>query len=118
MTEKIDEKELNALKVDIANLREKIAALTAGLKKLAQTKPAGSYAESDHEAREQGGSADDRHGESAWTDFQYTFGEARVQFDKVLKVLEGEIRRHPLVGGMAAFGLGFIIAKRWYRESK
>jgi hypothetical protein len=88
MTEKTHEKELDGLKADIASLREEMAALAAGAKK------------------------------GAWTDFQHTLDEAWGRNEKIMKDLAAEIERHPLVGSMAAFGLGFIIAKLWYRGSK
>jgi hypothetical protein len=118
MTEKTHEKELDALKADIASLREEIAALATGVKKLAETKTAEPHAEGEHEASKQGGPANGGHGHGAWTDFQHTLDEARAQGEKVVKDLAAEIERHPLVGSMAAFGLGFIIAKLWYRGSK
>jgi hypothetical protein len=118
MTEKTHEKELDALKADIASLREEITALATGVKKLAETKAAEPHAEGEHEAGKQGGPDNGGHGHGEWTDFQYTLDEARAQGEKVVKDLAAEIERHPLVGSMAAFGLGFIIAKLWYRGSK
>ena len=37
---------------------------------------------------------------------------------KVAKSLADQIEQHPLIGGMAAFGLGFVIAKWLFRSSK
>jgi hypothetical protein len=88
MTEKTREKERDALKADIASLRKDIAVLAAGAKKFART------------------------------DFQHTLDEAWTQGEKIVKELVAEIERHPRVGSMAAFGLGFIIAKLWYGGSK
>ena len=118
MTEKTHEKELDALKADIANLREEIAALAAGVKKFAATKAAEPHVEGEPEASKQGGPANGGHGHGAWTDFQQTLDEAWARNEKVIKDLAAEIERHPLVGSMAAFGLGFIIAKLWYGGSK
>lgn len=118
MTEKTREKELDALKADIANLREEIAALATGVKKFAETKAAGPHAEGEPEATRQKGPAKSEQGRGAWTDFQHTLDEAWVRNEKIMKDLATEIERHPLVGSMAAFGLGFIIAKLWYGGSK
>lgn len=118
MTEKTPEKELDALKAGFASLREELAALAAGVKKFGETKSAGPHAEGEHEASQQGGPANGGRGHDAWTDFQHTLDEARAQGEKVVKELAAEIERHPLVGSMVAFGLGFIIAKLWYRGSK
>ena len=49
MTEKTHEKELDARKADIASLREEIAALATGVKKLAETKAAEPHAEGEDE---------------------------------------------------------------------
>jgi len=118
MTEKRDEKELESLKVSIGTLREEIAAVAAGLKTLAGTKPAYIDPEREGQAGKEGGPANGAQWDSAWTDFHNTFNEARGQGEKVIKELAGEIKRHPLVYSAAAFGLGFIIVKLWYNESK
>ena len=118
MTERTHEKELDALKGDIASLREEIAALATGVKKLAETKATEPHAEGEPKATQQGGPANGGHGHGAWTDVQHTLDEAWARNEKVIKDLADEIERHPLVGSMAAFGLGFIIAKLWYGGSK
>ena len=118
MTERTHEKELDALKADIASLREEIAALAAGAKKFAKTKAAESHAEGDHETSKQRDPANGWDVHDAWTDFQRRLDEAWTQNEKLIKDLAAEIERHPLVGSMAAFGLGFIIAKLWYGGRK
>jgi hypothetical protein len=118
MTEKTREKELDELKADIASLREEIAALAAGVKKFAERKAAEPHVEGEHEATQQGCPGNGGQGHGAWTDFQHTLDEAWAQGEKVVKELAAEIERHPLAGSMAAFGLGFIIAKLWYRGNK
>jgi hypothetical protein len=118
MTEKTREKELDELKADIASLRQEIAALATGVKKFAETKAAEPHAEGEHETTQQEGPANGGHGHGAWTDFQHTLDEAWVRNEKIMEDLATEIERHPLVGSMAAFGLGFIIAKLWYRGRK
>lgn len=118
MTEKTREKELDALKADIASLHEEIAALAAGAKRFSETKAAEPHVEGEHETTHQEGSAHREQGQGAWTDFQHTLDEAWVRNEKIMKDLAVEIERHPLLGSLAAFGLGFIIAKLWYKGSK
>ncbi len=118
MKERTHEKELDALKVDLATLREEIAALAAGAKKFAKTKAAESHAEGDHETTQQESSANSEEGPGAWTDFQHRLDEAWTKNEQFIKDLTADIERHPLVGSIAAFGLGFIIAKLWYGGRK
>ena len=114
MKDKTREKELDKLKAGIAGLREEIASLEAGMGKFAETKWAGTHAEERRDAARPEGPAHAGNGRYESTDFQNTLDEARAQGEKVVKELAAEIERHPLMGGIAAFGLGFIIAKRWY----
>jgi len=118
MTEKTREKELDALKADLASLREEIAALAAGVKEFAEAKAAEAHTGGEHETTQQEGPAKSEQDHGSWTDFQRTLDEAWVRNEKIIKDLADEIERHPLVGSMAAFGLGFIIAKLWYGGSK
>lgn len=119
MTEKTDEKEMEALRADIASLREKVAALAAGVRKFGETKAAGPRADEEDEAtRQEGSSSNGGYGRGAWTGFQHTLDEVWALGEKFVKELADEIDRHPRAGSMAAFGLGFIIAKLWYRGSK
>lgn len=109
MTGKNHDKELDALKADIANLREEIAALAAGAERPAET-----HSAPPHEAVHQ----DPTPGEEAhgvWTELLHKLDSSRVQGEKVVRDLAAEVEQHPLVSIMAAFGLGYIIAKLWYR---
>jgi len=110
MTEKTHDKELDALKADIASLREEIAGLAAGVKK-----SAGTHAEQPHAAAQQEGTATDEEGHGVWADLFHKFDSSRIQSEKVVRDLSAEVEQHPLVSIMAAFGLGYIIAKLWYR---
>lgn len=103
MSEKTHDKELDALKIDIARLREEIAGLAGGMKNAV-----GIHAE-------QAAEADRQEGQSVWTDLFRKFDSSRVQGEKVIRDLSAEVEQHPLVSIMAAFGLGYIIAKLWYR---
>jgi hypothetical protein len=113
MTEKTHDKELDALKADIASLREEIAGLAAGVKKFA-----GIHAEQPHAAAQQEGNATGEDGPGVWEDLLHKFDSSRVQGEKVVRDLAAEVEQHPLVSIMAAFGLGYIIAKLWNQENK
>jgi hypothetical protein len=52
-----------------------------------------------------------------WTDFRYRLDEVGARGRKITKALADEIERHPLIGGMLAFGLGFVIAKLLFQRS-
>jgi len=106
MTEKTHDKELDALKADIASLREELAGFSAGVKK-----SAGLHAGQAHTAAHQ---EDEGHG--VWADLFHKFDSSRIQGEKVIRDLSAEVEQHPLVSIMAAFGLGYIIAKLWYQE--
>jgi hypothetical protein len=106
MTEKKHDKEMDALKADIASLREEIAGLAAGVKK-----SSGIHAE------QEGPTLGDE-GHSVWADLLLKFDSSKVQSEKVVRDLSAEVEQHPLVSIMAAFGLGYIIAKLWYQENK
>jgi hypothetical protein len=106
MTEKTQEKELDALKADIARLREEIAGLVAGVKN-----STGIHAEQSHAAAHQEGPAPGEDGPGAWADLLHKFDSSRIQCEKVVRDLSAEVKQHPLVSIMAAFGLGYIIAK-------
>ena len=89
MQEKTYENNLDALNKGIAQLREEIAALADG---------------------------DERHG--GWANFRGKLGEVGAKGEKVAEGIAHEIERHPLIGGMIAFGLGFFIARLLWRRSK
>jgi hypothetical protein len=113
MTEKAHDKELDALKADIASLREEIAGLAAGVKKYS-----GKHAEHPHAASQQEGSTHGAEDHGVWSDLLHKFDSSRIQGEKVVRDLSAEVEQHPLVSIMAAFGLGYIIAKLWYRGTK
>lgn len=112
MTEKTHDKELEALKADIAGLREDIAGLAAGMKK-----SSGINTKQSH-ATEQEESTHGPEGHGVWADLLHKFDSSRIQGEKVVRDLSAEVEQHPLVSIMAAFGLGYIIAKLWYRGTK
>jgi hypothetical protein len=113
MTEKIHDKDLEALKADIANLREEIAGLAAGVKN-----SAGTHAKQSDSAAKQEAPTPGEEGYGVWADLFHKFDSSRIQGEKVVKDLAAEVEQHPLVSIMAAFGLGYIIAKLWHQENK
>ena len=110
MTEKTHDKEGDALKAEIANLREEITLLAAGAKKTA-----GTHAGQAHVAAQQEGPTHGEEGHGVWGDLLHKLDSSRVQGEKVVRDLAAEVEQHPLVSIMAAFSLGYIIAKLWYR---
>ena len=115
MKEKTPEQDLDALNAGIAKSRQEIAALVAGLKKLAERKIDESSVHRKHQ-QEGPDNGDRSHGR--WTGFRHRLDEAGARGQKVAQALSDEIERHPLIGGMAAFGLGFVIARLLFRRSK
>jgi septal ring factor EnvC (AmiA/AmiB activator) len=118
MTERTHDKELDALKADIANLREEIAGLAANARKAAAGKREEAAGESNNAADAQEDGADDDQGSGAWVDLLRKFAASRNQGEKVVKGIASEVEHNPLLGIVAAFGLGFIIAKVWYQDEK
>jgi len=113
MTEKTHSNELDALKADIASLRKEIAELAAGVKNAA-----GIQAEQPPAAAQPEEPAHSEAGLGAWVDLLHKFDSSRLQGEKVVRNLAAEVEQHTLVSVMAAFGLGYIIAKLWFRENK
>ncbi len=101
MTEKTHDKELETLKAAVASLREEIAGLAGGMKK-----SAGLHAEQPPTHGDEGN--------GVLADLLRKFDSSRVQGEKVVRDLSAEVEQHPLVSIMAAFGLGYIIAKLWF----
>jgi hypothetical protein len=110
MKEKIHENNLDALKVGVAKSHEEMAAHAVVLKKLAKQKI------DKHSGN--GGHRQEDPGNGRWMAFRRGLDEVGARGEKVAKGLADEIKRHPLLGGMAAFGLGFVIARLLFRRSK
>lgn len=113
MTEKTHDKELEALKADMAGLREELAGLAAGVKQ-----SAGIPARQSDAAAGQDGPHPGEEGPGVWADLFHQFEASKVQGEKVVRGLAAEVEQQPLVSILAAFGLGYIIAKLWYQENK
>ena len=109
MTERSHDHEGETLQTEIAGLREEIA----GAKKAAGNHPGQAHAAARAE-----GPAPGEEGHGAWADLAHNVNASRVQSVKVVRDLAAEVERHPLMSIMAAFGLGYLIAKLWYRENR
>jgi hypothetical protein len=115
MTEKTHDIELDALKADIARLREEISGLVAGATNAAGTQTSGNPPVEGHDASDGKGTGDGEQDRDMWTDLLHTFETSKAQGEKVFKNLAAEVEQHPLMSIMAAFGLGYIVAKLWHQ---
>ena len=92
-------KEMDALKADIAQLREDIVALTDAVKGTASDNISGAKAQAEE------------HINKAWEEIEERLegllNEGKAQFSKA----ENKVGEHPTGSVLTAFGLGFIIAK-------
>lgn len=118
MTDKVHDRELAELKADIMSLREQIAALAAGLSAPARAKPADTHSETPPESAQEDTAGDEGTTYGTWEELLHKFTSSKAQGEKVVRGLAAEVEHHPLVSIMAAFGLGYIIAKLWYEEGK
>jgi hypothetical protein len=118
MPETTLDKELDALKADFEILREEIASLAASVKNFDGSKAAGNHSGGMRATTGEAGPDTGEEGHGVFTDIWHKLDASRIQGEKVIKGLAAEVEQHPLVSVMAAFGLGYIIAKLWYQESK
>jgi len=110
MKENTHETDLEALNAGIAKSREEIGALLADLKKLSVLRNDKAFVDI---VRSKEGPA-----EGGWTGFKHKLDEAGARGEKAAKGLADEIKRHPLIAGATAFGLGFVIATVLFKRSK
>jgi hypothetical protein len=94
------EAQRSALNASIAKSREEMATLASRLNSLAI------------------GLCDVEGDESKGPSLQHRIGEAGSRAKWAVKGLKVEIERHPLIGGMAAFGLGFGLAAVLFKRAK
>lgn len=99
MAEESVRKELDALKADIAQLRDDIASLTAAMKTVASDKVSDAKARAEQRVR------------GAWEDVEQKLDEALNTGRQTVDNVQQQIGQHPGGSLLAAFGLGFIIAK-------
>jgi hypothetical protein len=117
MPETTLDKELDALKADFEILREEIASLAASVKNFDGT-TAGNHSGGTRATTGEAGPDTGEEGNGVFTDIWHKLDSSRIQGEKVINGLAAEVEQYPLVSVMAAFGLGYIIAKLWYQESK
>jgi hypothetical protein len=118
MTEKKRDKDLDALKADIARLRDEISGLIAGPRAASEAKMAENRAGKEHDASERQGPAESGQDHDPWTDLFSTFETSKAKGEQVLKNLASEVEQHPMVSIVAAFGLGYLVAKLWHQGDK
>ncbi|MDX2502855.1 MAG: hypothetical protein QNL62_00040 [Gammaproteobacteria bacterium] len=99
MTEDPIRKEVDALKADISHLRADIAALTNALKEVASDKIDDTKAQARQTAQ------------GSWEEIERKFDEVLQQGRDAVDNVEQGINKHPSGSLLAAFGIGFIIAK-------
>jgi ElaB/YqjD/DUF883 family membrane-anchored ribosome-binding protein len=100
MAMELRDQDMDKLKREIAALREELASLAAG--RQGRT-GAGSSGESDAAAQDQA--------ETDWEEIRKALDEAQERGKKALEDLSAHIERHPVGSTVAAFGLGFLIAR-------
>jgi len=113
MTAQSHDSELAAIKADIAILRQEIANLTSGI-----SKSTGVHPDEPTETAQPAGPDANTNGQSGWADLLRKLDSSRLHGEKFINDLEAEIKQHPLVSIMTAFGLGYVIAKLWYQEKE
>lgn len=92
-------KELETLKADIAKLRADVSDLTKVFKKVASEKTSDANAKLHDEVRQ------------AREELQRRINQAREYGEQHVGEFENQVGEHPLGSILAAFGIGFIIAK-------
>jgi ElaB/YqjD/DUF883 family membrane-anchored ribosome-binding protein len=92
-------RELDALKADIAQLREDIAGLTTAVRDTASEKVQKTRDDTQERLR------------STWEDLERKLNETLEQGKATLGDVETRIGKHPAGSLLTAFGVGFIVAK-------
>lgn len=99
MAEDAIRKEMDALKADIAKLREDIVGLTDAVKGTASENMADAKAQAEERIHK------------AWVEIEHRLegllNEGKATFNKA----EQQVGEHPMGSVLTAFGIGFIIAK-------
>ena len=99
MVEESIRKEMDALKADIAQLREDIIGLTDAVKGTASENIAGARAQAE------------KHLHKAWEDIEQQLEQLLNEGKATFNNVEHKVGEHPTGSMLTAFGLGFIIAK-------
>jgi hypothetical protein len=112
MKEKTYEERLESINSGVATLHEEIAAIAAGLKRLSERKNGKA---SVNEAFASEVPLENENLNASWTRFRHRLDGAGAQSRKIANGVAAEIERHPLIGALTTFGLGFAIAKMLFR---
>lgn len=114
MKEEKNDNGLDALNECMVQLRKEIAALGPDLKKVAEQRSASNAAD-----RKLSKKTDEQsdNGNGKWASLGHELKKAGNRGEALAEGLGEEIARHPLMSGMAAFGLGFITARLLFRRS-
>ncbi len=99
MAEDSVRKEMDALKADIAQLREDIVGLTNAVRGVASEKVADAKTQAEERLR------------GTWEDIEQRFDDLLNQGKATFNKAEHQVGEHPVGSVLTAFGLGFIIAK-------
>ena len=99
MAEDSIRKEMDALKADIARLREDIVGLTDAVKGAASENIADAKTRAEERVHK------------AWTDIEQRLEDLLSEGKATFNKAEQQVGEHPVGSVLTAFGIGFIIAK-------
>jgi len=115
MNEQNQEDQLKALRRGLERSHEEIAALAGRVERLVDWTAANS---SVVRTRSPAGHPDGEKRASAWSSLRHGLSEAGVLGKDIGRGVATEIERHPVLGGIAAFGLGFGLAKLLFKDGR
>ncbi len=95
--------ELAALKADLAQLRGDMASLLEAVRVEGGERASSAKAQASEAIHERIDKLD--------REFRETLGKAQEQGKAAVDEVEGNIRKHPIATVLAAFGIGFVLAK-------
>jgi len=99
--------ELDALRADLAALRDDVSAIAASLREFVnQAGQAQNEPDSPEPADENRQAAEDQ-----WQEFKRKLEETREHGQQTLQDVSEEVTRHPLASIAVAFGLGYVTAR-------
>ena len=92
-------KEMDALKADIAQLREDIVGLSSAVKGAASENVAGAKVQAEERMHQ------------AWEDIERRLQDLLSEGKATFNTAEQKVGEHPVGSVLTAFGIGFVIAK-------
>jgi ElaB/YqjD/DUF883 family membrane-anchored ribosome-binding protein len=92
-------KEMDALKADIAKLREDIVGLSGAVRGAASENVAGAKAQAEERMHQ------------AWEDIERRLQDLLSEGKSTFNTAEQKVGEHPVGSVLTAFGIGFVIAK-------